>query len=300
MSEHINILGLHRAEVKARADDMDKVNEIMRKYKGKPPEYVAQLLAKTGIASRSLKQFDEFEADIHEKQKRLARLKWIDEALGNKYESHQGVNTISMVKIKARALRSGFCTDAAPHWFDIREVAKDIIELEKIGHEAIKAGLLRLPFPECVIVTKCQTQKGNIAFCYRIVDHLDGVASLQVAIILPDGRAHTLNCDDLTYDSIFCAFAAFMGSRSAERVPHNSHGLAISGDRSNEPPAYTVLRLRGFASEPTGASMGERRAPRLHWRRGHIRTFKTGDRIFIAPMLVGKATDGVLVKDYRA
>ena len=48
-----------------------------------------------------------------------------------------------------------------------------------------------------------------------------------------------------------------------------------------------------------GAGVGSHAPPRLHWRRGHIRRYRSGIERWIAPTLVGCADRGVVTHDYR-
>lgn len=43
---------------------------------------------------------------------------------------------------------------------------------------------------------------------------------------------------------------------------------------------------------------GTHASPRQHWRRGHWRTYASGKRVFVNPMLVGDEKNGKIVKDY--
>jgi len=48
------------------------------------------------------------------------------------------------------------------------------------------------------------------------------------------------------------------------------------------------------------ASYSEKRSPRMHWRRGHIRKLNTGVLIPVSPCVVGCASNGIIQKEYRA
>ncbi len=49
----------------------------------------------------------------------------------------------------------------------------------------------------------------------------------------------------------------------------------------------------------SGQSGIHRSSPRLHWRRGHVRTLSSGKKIGIPPCVVGAAENGVIDKTYR-
>jgi hypothetical protein len=58
-----------------------------------------------------------------------------------------------------------------------------------------------------------------------------------------------------------------------------------------------VIRLPAASRTSTGRDDAHRKPPRLHWRRGHIRTLPTGSMVPIAPTIVG-AGDRTLHKEY--
>lgn len=67
-------------------------------------------------------------------------------------------------------------------------------------------------------------------------------------------------------------------------------------------PDYHVLTIsthHGQDEKATRAAIGDRRAPRQHLRRGHVRIYKSGMRIWINSMVVGCAANGVIGKEYR-
>jgi hypothetical protein len=65
-------------------------------------------------------------------------------------------------------------------------------------------------------------------------------------------------------------------------------------------PDYHVLTV--CAHKPNGGTatvLGDRSGPRQHLRRGHIRVYQTGLRLWIQPTVVGSAANGMLNKTYR-
>lgn len=48
----------------------------------------------------------------------------------------------------------------------------------------------------------------------------------------------------------------------------------------------------------TPTTHGTHASPRQHWRRGHWRTYKSGKRTWVEPMLVGDEANGKIIKDY--
>lgn len=70
--------------------------------------------------------------------------------------------------------------------------------------------------------------------------------------------------------------------------------------------SHTIIEIKAFkAVDPeTGETILERRSPRMHWRRGHLRHLRNPDGsdrmvIPIAPMLVGNASLGFSDHDYK-
>jgi hypothetical protein len=55
-----------------------------------------------------------------------------------------------------------------------------------------------------------------------------------------------------------------------------------------------TAQKRALPSIPQGTHA----SPRQHWRRGHWRTYKSGLRAWVEPMLVGDEKNGKIVKDY--
>lgn len=63
---------------------------------------------------------------------------------------------------------------------------------------------------------------------------------------------------------------------------------------------FKTLTIRSFRT--TGNTVEvldtDRKKPCLHWRRGHVRTYQSGKKIWIQQMIVGSEKEGVMVKDY--
>ena len=66
-------------------------------------------------------------------------------------------------------------------------------------------------------------------------------------------------------------------------------------------PSYKVHVNLSAATGESGASNGDRKSPRPHWRRGHIRRIytKQGTKLTpVAPTLVAANTDLIKPRDY--
>lgn len=89
-------------------------------------------------------------------------------------------------------------------------------------------------------------------------------------------------------------------------VVDNQPSMALNKKRlkSGKPPTFTYKTLHiktGFL--PLGQSArsldGARHGPRLHLRRGHIRRIHSGLTTWVQSAMVGSATSGMVMKDYR-
>lgn len=92
-----------------------------------------------------------------------------------------------------------------------------------------------------------------------------------------------------------------MGTKHAalEHVPAPERLNAQRADKGRPPLfEYRILTI-DMASAERAEGEGTHASPRLHWRRGHVRSLEDGRKIAIKPCLVGVADRGVISKDYR-
>lgn len=71
--------------------------------------------------------------------------------------------------------------------------------------------------------------------------------------------------------------------------------------RKNKAPLieFRLISITGKEQPKTPSTTHETHAsPRQHWRRGHWRTYKSGKRAWVEPMLVGDEANGKIIKDY--
>ena len=71
--------------------------------------------------------------------------------------------------------------------------------------------------------------------------------------------------------------------------------------RKNKAPVieFRLISITGKEQPKTPSTTHETHAsPRQHWRRGHWRTYKSGKRAWVEPMLVGDEANGKIIKDY--
>jgi hypothetical protein len=70
--------------------------------------------------------------------------------------------------------------------------------------------------------------------------------------------------------------------------------------KKGRPPIfeYRIVEIPAWAKAKAEGLGGTHASPRLHWRRGHVRHFRTGCTTLIRPCLVGVAENGFIHKDY--
>lgn len=61
---------------------------------------------------------------------------------------------------------------------------------------------------------------------------------------------------------------------------------------------FRLISITGKKPPEPSIPHGNHAPPRQHWRRGHWRTYKSGKRTWVAPMLVGDEANGKIIKDY--
>jgi len=81
---------------------------------------------------------------------------------------------------------------------------------------------------------------------------------------------------------------------------HPSERLNKSRKKKGKPPffSYHTLHITGELSDKSNQG-GTHESPRLHLRRGHIRTLKSGIKAWVRRCLVGDKTKGFVGKDYK-
>jgi|GEM_PF-3098203 len=78
----------------------------------------------------------------------------------------------------------------------------------------------------------------------------------------------------------------------------------LNGRRAKrgKPPLFEhrIVRVAPDLSDVlVSGSHRTRRSPRLHWRRGHVRTLPSGGKVPVSPCLVGRSDYGFVDHDYR-
>lgn len=93
---------------------------------------------------------------------------------------------------------------------------------------------------------------------------------------------------------------AILASPGVERVETKPSRLAIMQARKSGVPVFSTWTLHLKPEKPAkGEPLGGTHAsPRVHLRRGHFRTCKSGVRVWVQPCVVG-SKHGMIHKDYR-
>lgn len=190
--------------------------------------------------------------------------------------------------------------------FDLRAVEQDDIEVNAEFADTLVADeLFHLPFPIVwyeweihpdltVGALSIETEVGIVTeyFC-RVRDHGWG---LWMNTILPH------------VEEVVKGATVLITSRCTEkRIIGASEKLNLRRLERRKPPlfSHTIIEICGLTiHNETGMVVGERRSPRMHWRKGHIRHYRAPDgavirKVAIAPMLVGKQSLGVVEHSYK-
>lgn len=61
---------------------------------------------------------------------------------------------------------------------------------------------------------------------------------------------------------------------------------------------FKLVSVTGKETHKISTPHGTHASPKQHWRRGHWRTYKSGKRAWVEPMLVGDEKNGKIIKDY--
>ena len=61
---------------------------------------------------------------------------------------------------------------------------------------------------------------------------------------------------------------------------------------------FKLVSVTGKETHKPSIPHGTHASPKQHWRRGHWRTYKSGKRAWVEPMLVGDEKNGKIIKDY--
>jgi len=165
---------------------------------------------------------------------------------------------------------------------------KDGIGLLVVGWLDLKG--FWFPFPEFVLP--------SVGYLDRSRPNRRGRPSVMLS--LPDGYADDVGCVIAKDAGVLLGFLNALQCRNVGTYRSPPSG-AHPGRSALPFDSYHILTIDAPASSAsTGVSMGARRAPREHLRRGHIRVYESGLKLWInATVVAGGRGAGVVTKDYR-
>lgn len=222
------------------------------------------------------------------------------------------------------------------HKFEARyESVIDNEDLHQTAIELWRAGILRPPYPETYVEIEFPKEAGyrpaiicrhNAAinetvlrfFAYWPKDRIwtdtglafrsNYAASPPEGIVyVADSSAYRDNSWSFNRDMVahgqanFMTLCCFMSTKHSRLSPVEApEKLNRQREKRGVSPVYSHYRIDlspEIAERATGD--GTHASPRLHWRRGHVRTLPTGSKVGVKPHLVGLAERGFVSKDYR-
>lgn len=244
-----------------------------------------------------------------------ARLRFVQAVDGSSLKLHSGnrpLKTVQKMVKRGYAMswtkEVGGAADAlnkmlALHWFDFRSftdlINRDMVEF---GRELVAEGILRLPYDECVFLLPQRSKDGeDFLLALHLRQNGNAVATERCSIIYKQGKAWTLQIsaqDLFEDDDIFFLLAAMSSnSATARERPVNSLEKPHK-DGSFRGDTYTEVAIRRSSPSSCISGGGMHASPRLHWRRGHIRSLGDARRTWVRATLVGDAGLGTVIHDY--
>jgi hypothetical protein len=156
---------------------------------------------------------------------------------------------------------------------------------------------------------------GMLNFRERVTFNGDGTFALTAAefpvwLVMGDASGPRLDAqkERFTMDSRLMAMSviglvtSLMSPEVTSKLVPPALKLNIHRAKTGKPPLieHRIVHLKAVNGNSGGhhRRIGERRPPRLHWRRGHFRTLSHGRIIPVAPAIVGSASRGMIMKDY--
>lgn len=188
-------------------------------------------------------------------------------------------------------------------WFDFRRFhcGDETADMEEFGKEAVEAGVLRLPFDECVFVLpRYSLAEGQFTTIMQLQQFDRKVCNWHVMTVYADGSATVMPATkpyELGKGNGILFLLAAMSSKAAvitqraiwTGLPPRS---AADGDIYRE----VTVRLTDELGHVGGIG-APHASPRLHWRRGHIRRLPD-KTTWVRPTLVGDGQHGTVIHDY--
>lgn len=190
--------------------------------------------------------------------------------------------------------------------FDLRAITQDDIEANAdFATSLANENLFHLPFP---IVWYEWEVKPGVTLGALSLENEYGIATKAYARIKDYGWYDWSITIGPHVEEVVKGATVLITSKCAERhIVGFSERLNMRRLKKGAPPLFThtVIEVIGVCvNSQTGITIGERRSPRMHWRKGHIRYLRDEKgnvlkKIAIAPMLVGKQSIGVIEHSYK-
>ena len=203
----------------------------------------------------------------------------------------------------------------------------------------IQTGVFRLPFDDVYYEGSVDVQAGRMTFGVAASvlvtndeGHAiggDGILGFRPFVRRPDGAwvdTGVVGIVSPTADVDFHIIQDYALENEVTHLLNAAMGLILSGTialqskdtatdsveapaklnsrraKRGRPPIFEhrVVRVAPSRSGgPATAVYGDRRSPRLHWRRGHVRTLFSGCKVPVSACLVGSSELGFVAHDYR-
>lgn len=200
------------------------------------------------------------------------------------------------------------------HWIDFRHIGAHDESMAGMGKEIFEAGIIALPFPECVFVIARDTSDMRSVPVAVHVAQRDRELIVQDAFCIVDhpiaayirfsdnyGKVQA-QLDEVQIGFLAKAFhgLAVMNTKYFVRERATLSGQAERRAIANNPAThYWTVKIKARYAEALKLG-GSHASPRLHWRRGHVRRYGTGTQAWVRPHLVGSVEGGVILHDYEA
>lgn len=239
-----------------------------------------------------------------------------------------------LIKRVVRSQKFSF-GDARSFWPD--EKRGSFVELVETCREFIVNGIDVLPFDECWFEWSLSLVSNNTKFICVMNKDADGIefvpfarqenfdgtgwldnwifsgwkqkflydGSLMTSPFVTTDKTNAMQEQDNGIRAISMAFMAMLLSRETKIVEKRPpSGLVRHRLKKGKVPLFShkvvTINPQRIVYEGSGQSSGiKRSSPRLHWRRGHVRTLGSGKKIGIPPCIIGAAENGILDKTYR-
>jgi len=203
------------------------------------------------------------------------------------------------------------------HWFDLGDVANHVpaahIEWDKVWHMPYQrtACVFQTTETHTKYAVMLLTGDHNITVAYIAFDPgKSPIHSRPISVLEVDGElvykvSGKAPKDDANVKKVMRVLAVVAQRIHGERI---SYAPTLQGTpaqqakrkRHGKAPLFSWHTVNITAQEIASAGLGGHHAsPRLHDRRGHFRKHPSGKKVWVKSCKVGKASLGVVFKDYK-